>query len=292
MNEAKAPAARLFVTSDPHGHLAQLEAGLSSAGLVNDHGDWCGGTARLYVLGDLVDRGPDGIGVIDLLMRLEVQAEEAQGQVVVLLGNHEVLALGMHLFGTEDVEIGGRSRNFAVSWMRNGGVGSDQDRLTPQHVTWLRSLPAMALVGDYLLMHSDTLEYVEWGESVDEINAGVAASLSTDDAHEWWDVFWRLTTRYVYNGEDGAFQAEGMLDRLGGSLLVHGHSIVGDLLDIESEKVDGPLLYADEQVLAVDGGIYDGGPCLVVELPVSDESVMRKCPGEDPAKPLAAEREE
>jgi len=134
MNEAKAPAARLFVTSDPHGHLAQLEAGLSSAGLVNDHGDWCGGTARLYVLGDLVDRGPDGIGVIDLLMRLEVQAEEAQGQVVVLLGNHEVLALGMHLFGTEDVEIGGRSRNFAVSWMRNGGVGSDpcRERAAPR----------------------------------------------------------------------------------------------------------------------------------------------------------------
>ena len=66
-----------------------------------------------------------------------------------------------------------------------------------------------------------------------------------------------------------------MIERLGGSLLVHGHSIVGDLLDIESEKVDGPLLYADDQVLAIDGGIYDGGPCLVVELPVDPNTVMR-----------------
>jgi hypothetical protein len=284
MNGGKGPTAKVFVTSDPHGHLTQLEEGLRSAGLINEHGDWTGETARLYVLGDLLDRGPDGIGVIDLLMTLQAQAEEVQGEVVVLLGNHEVLAVGMHLFGTEDIEVGDRSRNFAVSWMRNGGVGSDQDGMSPRHVAWLRTLPAMALVGDYLMMHSDTLEYVEWGESVDEINAGVEAILSTDDASQWWDVFWRLTTRYVYNGEDGAFQAEGMLDRLGGRLLVHGHSIVGDLLDIGSEKVHGPLLYADDQVLAVDGGIYDGGPCLVVELPVDPDTVMRHDPKEDPSR--------
>ena len=75
-----------------------------------------------------------------------------------------------------------------------------------------------------------------------------------------------------------------MLDRLGGTLLVHGHTMVGDLLDIESEGVDGPLLYADEQVLAIDGGIYDGGPCLVVELPVSADAVMHKDPDDDPTR--------
>ena len=50
------------------------------------------------------------------------------------------------------------------------------------------------------------------------------------------------------------------------------------------EKVDGPLLYADEQVLAVDGGIYDGGPCLVVELPVDRATVMRHDASEDPSR--------
>ncbi len=284
MNEGSQQAGRLFVTSDPHGHAAELRTALTGAGLVNDQGDWSGGTARLFVLGDLLDRGPDGIGVIELLMTLQAQAEEADGEVRVLLGNHEVLALGMHLFGTTDIELGGRSRNFAASWIRNGGLGSDQDRLTPRHVQWLRTLPPTALVDDYLMMHSDTLEYVEWGESIDEINAAVGALLATDDPQHWWDVWWRLTTRYVYNGEDGAYQADGMLDRLGGRLIVHGHTIIADLLDIESEKVDGPLLYADEQVLAIDGGIYDGGPCLVVELPVSPDAVLRKDSGEDPTR--------
>jgi hypothetical protein len=272
------------VTSDAHGHVEQLRASLQRVGLVNEHGDWAGGTDRLYVLGDLLDRGPDGIGVVDLLMALQAQAEEVGGQVTVLLGNHEVLALGMHLFGTTDIDVGGSSRNFAASWMRNGGLGRDQDRMTPAHVRWLRGLPAMALVGDYLLMHSDTLEYVEWGESVEEINAAVGALLENDVPEEWWDVWWRLTTRYVYNGDDGAYQAEGMLERFGGRLIVHGHSIVGDLLDLESALVTGPLLYADDQVLAVDGGIYDGGPCLVVELPVDEEAVMRHDPEDDPTR--------
>jgi hypothetical protein len=282
MSSTQGERPRLFVTSDPHGHLDELRTALRKAGLVGEDGAWTGGTSRLYVLGDLFDRGPDGIGVIDLLMSLQPQAQEADGEVVVILGNHEVLAVGVHLFGTQDIDVGGRQRNFAVSWMRNGGVGRDQDNLSPKHVEWLRELPAMLLVDDFLLMHADTLEYVEWGESVDEINGALSAILATDDAQQWWDVWWRLTTRYVYNGEDGAYQAEGMLERLGGRTIVHGHSIVGDLLDIESDRVTGPLLYAEDQVLAVDGGIYDGGPCLVVELPVASDDVMRRDP--DPAR--------
>ena len=39
-----------------------------------------------------------------------------------------------------------------------------------------------------------------------------------------------------------------------------------DQRDVEPEQVDGPLSYADDKVLAVDGGLFDGGPCLVVEL--------------------------
>jgi hypothetical protein len=268
-------ADRVFVTSDPHGHLEPLVAELTSAGLLDDRADWAGGSAQLYMLGDLFDRGPAGIGIVDLMMKLESQAPDAGGSAVTLLGNHEVLAVGTKLFGSTDLDIDGRARNFAHSWLRNGGIEPDQRRMTDEHVEWIRSLPAMVTVGDYVLMHSDTLEYVEWGESVDEINAGLEAALASDDAMQWWDVFWRLTTRYVYSGEDGAYQAGAMLDRLGGRLLVHGHSIVGDLLDIESEKVDGPLLYAEEQVLAVDGGMYDGGPCLLVELPVDADQVMR-----------------
>jgi hypothetical protein len=41
--------------------------------------------------GDLIDRGPKGRQVMDLLMSLEKEATNAGGHVVVLLGNHEVM---------------------------------------------------------------------------------------------------------------------------------------------------------------------------------------------------------
>ncbi|MEP6666850.1 MAG: serine/threonine protein phosphatase, partial [Nocardioidaceae bacterium] len=217
----------------------------------------------------------DGIGVIDLGMRLQTQAEETLGQVNTILGNHEVLAVGMQLFATSAFMIDGYPRDFASSWLRNGGRTSDQDQLTDEHLSWLRRLPAMELVGEHLLMHSDTLEYLQWGETREEINATVATILTGDDPEEWWGLWWRLTTRYVYNGEDGGYQAAAMLERLGGSRLVHGHSIIGDLVGAEPKDIDRPYLYADDQVLAIDGGMYDGGPCLVVELPIADEAVLR-----------------
>ncbi len=274
-------SARLFVTSDPHGYVDELTAALQRAGLVNAQGDWSGQTTHLWILGDLLDRGPDGIGVIDLAMRLQTQAEETLGQVRTLLGNHEVLAIGMQLFGVQEFVVDGQRRSFAPSWLRNGGRVSDQERLTDEHLAWLRTLAPMALVRDHVLMHSDTLEYLEWGDTVDEINATVASIVGGDDPEGWWELWWRLTTRYVYNGEDGGYQAEAMLQRLGGDLLVHGHSIIGDLVGVESKEIDRPYLYADNQVLAIDGGMYDAGPCLVVELPVTDAGVLHA----EPPKP-------
>ena len=71
---------RLFVTSDVHGHLDRLRGALVDAGLVNERGEWDGGSARLFVLGDLLDRGPDGLGVIEFLMAMQDQAAQARGK--------------------------------------------------------------------------------------------------------------------------------------------------------------------------------------------------------------------
>jgi hypothetical protein len=49
-------------------------------------------------------------------------------------------------------------------------------------------------------------------------------------------------------------------------VIVHGHSIIGSLIDVPSEEVDGPISYAGGRVVAIDGGRYDGGPLLLVQL--------------------------
>lgn len=86
----KAPE-RLVAVGDVHGDFDDLCRILKRTGLVDNQNRWIGGSATLVQTGDLVDRGPQSRGVIDLLLGLEKEAAEAGGQVVPLLGNHEVM---------------------------------------------------------------------------------------------------------------------------------------------------------------------------------------------------------
>lgn len=256
-----------FVVGDVHGHRAELVAALQDAGLVDDVGDWSGDGAQVWFLGDFVDRGPDGIGVIELVMRLVSQAAEAGGSVRTLLGNHEVLMLGMHRFGDTEVPSDFGLRSFERSWRLNGGRPEDIDGLTDEHIEWLLSCPVVAHAADHLLLHSDTTAYLEWGDDQESINAAVHDVLKGEDLPDWWEIWRRMTTRYAFRGPDGPEVAERMLELLGGSRIVHGHSVIADQLGLAPAEVTEPLLYAGERVLGVDGGVFVGGPMLVVPLP-------------------------
>jgi hypothetical protein len=243
-----------YVISDVHGHLSDLRALLAEAGLVDGEDRWVGHDSQLWILGDLVDRGPDGIGVVRLVRSLEQQAPD---RVHMLMGNHEALMLGTKLFP---------DTRFQEVWTINGGLRSDQDALTDDDIAWLRGLPAMALAGDQLLMHSDTTDYLTWGRTIEEINATIGSLLAGSDAEQHFDLFAAMTSRYDFAGADGPEVARSMLEMLGGSRIVHGHSIISTLIDVPSAQVKEPLVYADGLVVAIDGGRYDGGPLLLVRI--------------------------
>jgi hypothetical protein len=255
----------VFVTSDPHGHLDVLVETLQLAELLDEHQNWSGAEQSLWVLGDLMDRGPDGVGVVDLAMRLEEQAAAAGGHVGVLLGNHEVLAVGMYRYGREP-STDPRVQSLVLNWERNGGRVEDQERLTDRHVAWLAALPAMVDFDGHLLVHSDTAEYLEYGSDIDTINTAITDVLDSGDIDAWWVAVHRMTDRYAFAQAGGVEAAEQMMKTLGVRRIVHGHSIIADLRGIDPQETDAALLYARRQVLAIDGGIYAGGPCLVVNL--------------------------
>lgn len=265
------PAPPTYVVGDVHGHRDELAEALREKGLLDSDDDWAGGEATLWFLGDFVDRGPDGVGVIDLVMRLERQAATAGGHCGTLLGNHEILLLGMYHFGDTEVPSDFGPRSFARSWEINGGLLEDQDRLTPQHIEWLTSRPMLTLAADHLLMHSDTLEYLGWGEDIDGINARGREILEGSDIEAWWDVWRRMTTRYAFRGPEGTDVAQQLMDRLGGERIVHGHSVIADQLGIHPAQIEGPYLYAGGKALGIDGGLFVGGPCLIIPLPWEPE---------------------
>jgi hypothetical protein len=82
---------RVVAVGDVHGGFNKLTEVLRQARLIDNTNRWIGGTAHLVQTGDVVDRGPDSKLAMELLMRLERDAEAAGGRVHALIGNHEIL---------------------------------------------------------------------------------------------------------------------------------------------------------------------------------------------------------
>ena len=82
---------RIVAFADVHGAYDSLVAILRETGVVDESLKWRAGRTHLVGLGDIVDRGAESRKALDLLMRLEQEANDAGGAVHLLLGNHEVM---------------------------------------------------------------------------------------------------------------------------------------------------------------------------------------------------------
>ncbi len=260
----------VYVIGDVHGQLEKLIALLRGAGLVGDALSWTGGAATLWLMGDFFDRGPDGIGAVDLVMRLQSEAAAAGGRVASLLGNHEVMLLAARRFGGRPRFT--RGYELKRIWEDAGGVVSDLNGLTPQHIVWLSDLPAMARVGEYLFIHANALFYQEYGSSVEAVNAAIKKILHGDDAPVWSRLIAGFRTRGFFNDNraDGKANAQAFLRRFGGRRIVHGHVPIYHLRGLAAQDVTEAYLYADGLCVNVDGGMAAGGPGFVYTLPRLD----------------------
>ena len=257
----------LHVIGDIHGQRVELMSLLLDAGIVDDDLRWAAGGAALWFVGDYVDRGPDGVGAIDLVMRLEDAAKAAGGGVGSLLGNHDLLLLMAHRFGDRAVSsVTGMT--FYGEWLEGGGQRAELTGLTPERAGWLADRPAMALVADRLLVHGDSLWYMEYGLSIDEVNAAVRAVLAGDDPVEWDRLLGAMSSRFAFDDALGgsADAARLLLATYGGRQVIHGHTPIPLMVAREPEQVDAALVYAGGLAVNVDGAMYLGGPGFVLTI--------------------------
>ena len=84
---------RVVAVGDVHGAFDNFVAILRAAQVIDNRNRWAGRRTVLVQTGDILDRGPDSRKAIDLLRRLERDAQRAGGRVVSLLGNHELMRL-------------------------------------------------------------------------------------------------------------------------------------------------------------------------------------------------------
>ena len=97
---------RVVAVGDVHGAYERFVKILQTAQLIDNKQKWIGRGAVLVQTGDVVDRGPDGRRALDLLRRLESEAERAGGRVLALVGNHEVMGMAGDLRYVSAAEYG------------------------------------------------------------------------------------------------------------------------------------------------------------------------------------------
>ena len=144
----------VYVTSDLHGYpLEKFLDFLNKAGFGDDD--------YLYILGDVIDRGPDGIKILKWMM--------SQHNVQLILGNHEAMLLACDFLFDEITEesidnLTGSKLSTYRTWVSNSGqVTLDALMATRRSeieyiLEYLREAPlydSLTVNGrDFLLVHS------------------------------------------------------------------------------------------------------------------------------------------
>ena len=82
---------RIVAIGDIHGDYQNYITVLKEAGVVNKRGKWAAGKTHVVQVGDIPDRGPDTLKIIEHLQKLEKQAKKAGGYLHLLIGNHEYM---------------------------------------------------------------------------------------------------------------------------------------------------------------------------------------------------------
>lgn len=126
-----------YVMSDIHGMAQLLKEMLEKIAFSSDD--------ILYILGDMIDRGPDPAGVIDLV--------SSRKNIVALRGNHEDMFVQWYEY-TVDKSQGYFYNTYEI--LMNSGA---QDKL-PGYVQWMKKLPLYKKVRIkgtcYVMAHAST----------------------------------------------------------------------------------------------------------------------------------------
>ena len=209
---AQAETRRVVAVGDLHGDWSAWQAIARAAKLIDHRDRWQAGRTVLVQMGDVVDRGPDSLRIIQHLQQLQREAPRAGGKVIVLIGNHEAMMMTGDLRYVHPGEYAAfvtrssgqlRNKTFARNrvaieaayrrarptitsdairraWFKATPLGQIEHQAawspTGKLGRWTLSNPAAVIVGDTLFVHGGlSAELAPLG--VEEINRRVHSDL-------------------------------------------------------------------------------------------------------------------
>lgn len=201
--DVQAPG-RVVAFGDVHGAYTEWRALLLELTIIDKNNNWAGGNTHIVSLGDLIDRGPGSRQVVELLKKLDQQAEQAGGAVHVVLGNHEVMVMtgdlrfvsaeGFAAFADDETQAQ-RDSHFAQYKRFNPSVDETKARASfdkeypPGYIalrkayaqkghigSWLMQQPLALKVNDKVYMHGGIASSVS-EETLESLNKKVKGEL-------------------------------------------------------------------------------------------------------------------
>jgi len=169
------PTRVVYALSDIHGGYDRFAALLAGNHVIDGvpktpaEVAWAAGDAILVVAGDLIDKGPQPVEVIDSLRALETGAAAKGGQVVVLLGNHEVEFFA-DPSNSKASGKDGFNKELAAENIDCGKVAAGVD----ERGAWLRDRPLGARVGKWFFSHAGNTK----GRSVADLDKTLRDALN------------------------------------------------------------------------------------------------------------------
>ncbi|MCP4447470.1 MAG: calcineurin [Myxococcales bacterium] len=259
---------RLVAIGDLHGDLAATRRALRLAGAIGETDAWVGGDLLLVQTGDILDRGDDEQGILDLFEKLSEEAKAAGGEVFQLQGNHELMnAMGDFRYVT---------RGGFVDFVE-GGVSvpltaeARSRALFPggRYAKKLADHDMVTIVGDSVFVHGGVLP--RFTEGLEKSNRDARCYLLgalEEPPPVVLDPEGPLWTRAFSKPETDCAELARALDGLGVARMVVGHT----------PQLGGITSACGDKVWRIDTGMasYYRGPTEVLEIDQGVAKVLRQ----------------
>ncbi len=199
--------------SDIHGMFHPFRQLLQNAHLIDANATWIGGKTLLLIVGDSIDKGPQSLEVMDLIIKMQKDALSSGGKVVQLLGNHEAEFLA----DPANKKAAELLAELSQKHVPVSDLTSDQTL----YGQFLHSEPLAAKVGKWLFCHSGHYPDMSWTDFSKKAQQTLTSRNYVDDFLIGDDSV--LEARDWYKTPEGRKEQMDILSREGFYGLVFGH---------------------------------------------------------------------
>lgn len=251
---------KLIAISDIEGNYNALHSFLLNNKVIDENYNWIYGNGHLVLNGDYFDRGKSVNQVLWLIYMLEEKAENQNGKVHFINGNHEIMNLYGDISYTNDryIEVAKQISNKKHWNEATKFLYSEKSELG----LWLRTKNVVEKIGTYIFVHGGlNKKLIEENLSINKINKiaknyyGEEFKESTKNIQDklvvgshnspYWDRSFSMNLMYkavfFINGapthKTSEFELDEILNFYNAEKIVIGHSVVDDVVTDYNGKV-------------------------------------------------------